>query len=140
MQSVIDDGSALEKLAQLVRAQGGDTSYVYDTSLFPGAAFTKEVRAETAGYVHRILAREVGSACMLLGGGRETKESSIDTSVGILLKKKNGDEVRQSDTLAVIYGNDADKTEQAARQVARAYEISAEKKECPPVVRAYISE
>ncbi len=140
MQSVIDDGSALEKLAQLVRAQGGDASYVYDTSLFPGTAVTKEVRAETTGYVHRILAREVGSACMLLGGGRETKESSIDTSVGILLKKKNGDEVRQSDTLAVIYGNDADKTEQAARQVASAYEISAEKKECPPVVRAYISE
>ena len=89
MEGVIEDGSALDKFAQFVRAQGGDAAPVYDTSLLPVAGKTLEVTAKESGYVHRILAEDIGIACMTLGGGRETKESAIDLSVGIILEKKN---------------------------------------------------
>lgn len=138
MQSVIDDGSALEKFAEFIRAQGGDASYVYDTSLFPKTAYSMEIKAKEDGFVHRILAEEVGIACMTLGGGRETKESEIDLSVGIILRKKNGDSVKSGETLAVIYGNDEEKMDIAAGKVFHAYEISQEKAEKLPVVREYI--
>lgn len=138
MQSVIEDGSALAKFAEFVSAQGGDGSYVYDTSRFPKAAYTKDVLAPEDGFVHRILAEEIGIACMTLGGGRETKESEIDLSVGILLHKKNGDAVKKGETLAVIYGNDKEKMENAAGKILPAYEISSEKAEKQPVVREYI--
>ena len=88
MEGVIEDGSALDKFAQFVRAQGGDAAPVYDTSLLPVAGKTLEVTAKESGYVHRILAEDIGIACMTLGGGRETKESAIDLSVGIILEKK----------------------------------------------------
>lgn len=90
--------------------------------------------------MHRILAENIGIACMTLGGGRETKDSVIDLSVGIYLKKKNGDAVDTGDTLAVIYANDREKMDAAAEKVLHAYEIAAVPKEMLPVVREYIYE
>lgn len=138
MEGAIADGSALLKLAEFVRAQGGDASAVYDTSLLPVAEQTLAVTATRDGYVQRILAEDIGIACMTLGGGRETKESAIDLSVGIRLLKKNADAVKKGETLAVIYGNDAAKMEAARARIAGAYEISDEPKEKEPVIRQYI--
>lgn len=138
MDAVIADGSALKKMAEFVRAQGGDETFVYDTKKLPVADDTLFVKAPCDGYVHRILAEDVGIACMTLGGGRETKESVIDLSVGILLKKKNGDAVTAGETLAVIYGNDRGKMQTAAIKIQNAYEITAEQEKIQPVVRKYI--
>ena len=138
MQSVIEDGTALKKFAEFVTAQGGDASYVYETDKFPKASYTKEIPATKEGYVGRILAEEIGIACMTLGGGRETKESSIDLSVGIILKKKNGDFVKEGETIAVVYGNDTGKMERAMEKIQNAYEITAEKPEGRLVVLKYI--
>lgn len=138
MEGVIEDGSALDKFAQFVRAQGGDAAPVYDTSLLPVAGKTLEVTAKESGYVHRILAEDIGIACMTLGGGRETKESAIDLSVGIILEKKNGDAVCDGEVLATIYGNDDAKMQAAYEKIAHAYEIAKEPAAFVPVVREYI--
>lgn len=138
MESAIADGSALSKFAEFVRAQGGDAAAVYDTSLLPVAKQTLIVESPRDGYVHRILAEDVGIACMTLGGGRETKESKIDLSVGIRLRKKNADAVKHGEPLAVIYGNDAAKMEAARAKIAGAYEISDEPREKEAVIRQYI--
>lgn len=138
MEEVIADGSALKKFAEFVTAQGGDAAPVFDTSLLPVAEKELSVTAECDGYVQRILAEDIGIACMTLGGGRETKESVIDLSVGIILKKKNGDAVSAGDTLAVIYGNDDAKMEAARKKISAAYQISTEQPEIMPVVRKYI--
>ena len=138
MEGVIEDGSALDKFAQFVRAQGGDAAPVYDTSLLPVAGKTLEVTAKESGYVHRILAEDIGIACMTLGGGRETKESAIDLSVGIILEKKNGDAVSDGEVLATIYGNDNAKMQAAYEKIAHAYEIAKEPVAFVPVVREYI--
>ena len=138
MEGVIEDGSALDKFAQFVRAQGGDAAPVYDTSLLPVAGKTLEVTAKESGYVHRILAEDIGIACMTLGGGRETKESAIDLSVGIILEKMNGDAVSDGEVLATIYGNDDAKMQAAYEKIAHAYEIAKEPAAFVPVVREYI--
>lgn len=138
MESVIQDGSALDKFAQFVRAQGGDAAPVYDTSLLPVAGKTLAVTAKESGYVHRILAEDIGIACMTLGGGRETKESAIDLSVGIILEKKNGNVVSAGEVLATIYGNDDAKMQAAYEKIAHAYEIAKEPAAFVPVVREYI--
>ncbi len=138
MEGVIEDGSALDKFAQFVRAQGGDAAPVYDTSLLPVAGKTLAVTAKESGYVHRILAEDIGIACMTLGGGRETKESAIDLSVGIILEKKNGDAVSDGEVLATIYGNDDAKMQTAYEKIAHAYEIAKEPAAFVPVVREYI--
>ena len=138
MESVIADGSALKKFAEFVTAQGGDAAPVYDTSLLPVAKQQLAVTAPKDGYVHRILAEDIGIACMTLGGGRETKESEIDLSVGIILKKKNGDMVNAGDTLAIIYGNDETKMQEAQRKILNAYEIKPERIEVQPIIRKYI--
>lgn len=138
MQEVIDNGKALEKFAEFVRAQGGDPAPVYDTGLFEKAPYTIAVAAPKSGYVDRILAEEIGIACMTLGGGRETKESVIDLSVGILLEKKNGDRVETGDTLAVICGRDKEKMEAARARILGAYEFSDAPKAKEPVVKQFI--
>ena len=75
---------------------------------------------------------------MTLGGGRETKESTIDLSVGITLNKKNADAVNTGDVLATVYGNDAGKVEKAVAMIKNAYEISTEVVQPAPVIKKII--
>ncbi len=102
---VIDNGSALKILKDFIQGQGGDPAVVDSPELLPKAEFTFEVPAQKSGYVSFIEADEVGTAAMLLGAGRATKESEIDLSVGIVLHKKVGDIVKEGESLATIYAN-----------------------------------
>ena len=137
--AVIEDGSALRKLAEFVEAQGGDSAAVYDTSLLPKASLAKEIKADRDGFVGHIECEEVGICSLLLGGGRETKESSIDLSVGIMLQKKVGDSVLSGDTLAILYANDGKKLEAAAERLLRAYRITDEEPEKRSLIKGVVS-
>ena len=137
--AVIKNGSALRKLAEFVEAQGGDAAAVYDTSLLPKASLEKEIKADRDGFVGHIACEEVGICSLMLGGGRETKESVIDLSVGIVLRKKVGDRVAAGDTLAVLYANDADKMKAAAERLLRAYRITDEEPEKRSLIKGLVS-
>lgn len=134
----ISDGSALEKLAAFVAAQGGNPQAVYDTGLLPKASLVYEWKADTTGYVSHIACDEVGICSLLLGGGRETKESSIDLSVGIVLHKKVGDAVSLGDTVAVLYANDADRLAQAKERLRGAYVFSDTAPERKELIRGTV--
>lgn len=140
LEQTIKDGSALKKLAEFVAAQGGDAEYVYHPELLPKASVLEEVKADTAGFVNHIACDEVGICSLILGGGRETKESEIDLSVGIMLKKKVGDAVSVGDTIAVIHGNHPDKIAVAKDRLCKAYEITSERPEKAPFIKGIISE
>ena len=88
LEQTITDGSALRKLAEFVAAQDGDPAAIYDPSLLPAAPVQMEVPSPASGYVRHIAATDVGLVSMRLGGGRATKDSSIDYGVGIVLHKK----------------------------------------------------
>ena len=120
----IKDGSALRKLAEFVEAQGGNAAAVYDTSLLPKAVITEEILSEKEGYVEKIDCAEIGICSLILGGGRETKESEIDLSVGLILHKKVGDPVKIGEPLATIHANDKEKLAIAKTRFLQAYHFS----------------
>lgn len=121
LEQVIRTGKALEKLAQFVTAQGGHGETVYHTQRLPKASIQKEVMAREDGYVEHIACDEIGLCSLLLGGGRETKESSIDLSVGVVLHKKVGDYVRKGEAIATIHANNPQKAEIAEEKLCKAY-------------------
>lgn len=105
LETAIKDGTALEKLKTFLQSQGGDASIVDDPSKLPQAKYQFELEAKEDGYVAEIVADEVGTAAMLLGAGRATKESVIDLAVGLVLRKKIGDKVVKGESLVTLYSN-----------------------------------
>jgi len=105
LESVINNGSALETFKTFLESQGGDPSVVDDPSKLPQAKFTFELEAKQDGYISEMIADEIGTAAMILGAGRATKESVIDLAVGLVLNKKVGDSVKKGESLVTIYSN-----------------------------------
>lgn len=126
LKKTIEDGSALQKLAQFVEAQGGDAKAVFDTDLLPKATIIRPISAPQDGYIAHITCDEVGIASLILGGGRETKESVIDLSVGIVLNKKVGDYVRSGEPLAWLHANNERKAAEAKKRFLAAYTFAKE--------------
>lgn len=123
LQKSIETGAALDQLAEWVEAQGGAKEAVYQTNLLPDSKYRTTLASPRNGYVGAITCDEVGVCSLILGGGRETKESGVDLSVGIVLKKKIGDSVKENDVLAEIYYNDEEKCIQAKERLLKAYMI-----------------
>ena len=134
----IADGSALAKLAEFVAAQGGDARAVYDASLLPSAPVTVPVPSPADGYVSAIAAERSGLVSMHLGGGRATKDSEIDLSVGFVLNKKSGDAVKKGESLATVHARDAESAARAARDLADCFSFSDARPELKPIIRDII--
>ena len=134
----IRSGKALQKLAELVEAQGGDADAVYEPSMLPAAEIRLEVPSAETGYVSHIDAEKVGLVSMHLGGGRATKESSIDLAVGVVLHKKLGERVETGESLGTVHANDADKAQQAAELLRGCFTLSAEPVERPAFIKAIV--
>ncbi|MGJ0844325.1 pyrimidine-nucleoside phosphorylase [Clostridium tertium] len=120
----INNGKGLEKLKEFVKAQGGDASLIDDTDKFPKAKYVVEVKATQSGVISKINAEAFGLIAMELGAGRETKESIIDLSVGIVLNKKRGEVVKEGDILAYIHSNDESNIEKAKNDIIKNMIIS----------------
>ncbi|TDF93004.1 pyrimidine-nucleoside phosphorylase [Paenibacillus piri] len=108
LKEVIRNGKALEKFKSFIENQGGDPNVVDHPEKLPQAAYQIEVLAKEDGVVAEIIADEIGTAAMLLGAGRATKESEIDLAVGLMLNKKIGDPVKVGDSLVTIHANRQD--------------------------------
>lgn len=105
LKEVIRNGKALEKFKEFIQNQGGDSSVVDHPDLLPKAQYLIELPAQQDGVVAELVADEIGTAAMLLGAGRATKESEIDLAVGLMLNKKVGDAVKKGDSLVTIHAN-----------------------------------
>lgn len=139
LKKVIDDGSALEIFKQFIKWQGGNENVVDNTDLLPKAAFVTELTAKEAGYVTYMEADEIGTAAMLLGAGRATKESEIDLAVGIILNKKVGDRVEKGESLATIHANSED-IQDVVNKLHKNIQIEAAQKDAPPLIYEVITE
>ena len=138
LTNVIRDGSALRKLEQFVEAQGGDPAAVTDPDLLPKASMVVPVCADRDGFVEKIACEDIGICSLLLGGGRETKESEIDLSVGILLEKKKGDAVKQGEVLGYLHANDEKRLEAAKEKFRSAYFITGHQPEAEPLIKGIL--
>lgn len=123
LKEAVDSGKALDKLAELVEAQGGDKRMVYETDLLPKASSITPLLSEKDGYVEKIQCDEVGICSLILGGGRETKERAIDLSVGIVLTKKVGSHVKAGEPLAYIHSNEEAKRLACEERLRKAFHI-----------------
>jgi pyrimidine-nucleoside phosphorylase len=139
LEKAINDGSALDKLKVFLSSQGGDASIVDDPSKLPQAKFTFELEAKEDGYVAEIVADEVGTAAMILGAGRATKESVIDLAVGLVLRKKIGDHVKKGESLVTIYSNFEDVAE-VKEKLYENIKISSAKVDAPILIHGEITE
>ncbi len=133
-------GKGLDKLAELIAAQGGDRAVIDNPGLLPQPRMTLEIASESSGYVTAIDALEIGLAAKILGAGRTTKDAAIDLSIGIYLNKKIGDSVKSGETLAVFHSDgDNKKIKAAETKFLKAYAIGPDRGEVPKLLYARIT-
>jgi len=134
-ESALDDGRALEKMREIVGAQGGDPR-VLDTpdTVLPRARIRRAVAAERAGVVRSMDVRTIGLACMRLGAGRDALGGAIDPAVGLLLPRKPGDAVERGEELAIVLGNDEARVAEAAGSLRAAIPVGDEAEPTLPLV------
>jgi pyrimidine-nucleoside phosphorylase len=121
---LISSGKALEKFRQMIELQGGDPRVVDEPKLLPQAKKSVQVKSPGAGYISGMQCEQIGTACVILGGGRERKEDAVDPAVGIVLHKKVGDAVNADEPLATIHYNDETRAARAAQLVGMSCTIS----------------
>ncbi|ALC85898.1 thymidine phosphorylase [Bacillus sp. FJAT-22090] len=135
---VIEDGTALDIFKRFIKSQGGNDAIIDDISLLPQAKYTINVPAKQDGFITFMEADEIGTAAMLLGAGRATKESEIDLAVGIVLQKKVGDYVKKGESLATLYAN-TENVQEVLDKLTANIEIADTQKEAPPLIYEIIT-
>lgn len=138
VKKAINDGSALNTLAKMVKAQGGDERVIYDPSLFETAKYSLDVLSDREGYISSVDTEGYGVAALVLGAGRNTKEDVIDFSAGIVLERKTGDYVKVGDKIATLYTNKKDKLTESAKRLLSATVISSQKPAYRPIILAKV--
>ena len=138
LEASITEGTALEKFKAFVKAQGGDENVVNDYSLLKIAQRVIEVLSKEEGYVAHIQSDLIGHASMILGGGRQRKEDTIDYGVGIELNKKVSDKVLENELLAKIFVNDETNLANAINDIYEAFRIEKEEIKEPVLIKEII--
>lgn len=133
-EKALIDGSAFNKLKELVSAQGGNTAMLDNTDLLPTCEKTFEIKADKNGYIQSIDSRIVGESAVLLGAGREKKTDIIDYGAGIVLYKKTYDIVNVGDTIAILYAETDEKLKNAEKLFNTSYVIGDEMLEMKPLI------
>ena len=136
---VVENGAALDVLRKFITAQGGDASVIDDPTRLPQAKFVTEVVAKESGYVAQIEAEDIGTAAMLLGAGRATKESEIDLAVGLVLRKKVGDYVEAGESLVTVHANQED-ISAVVEKIYKHIHLSKDPVQAPKLIEAIITE
>ena len=123
---------------ELVEAQGGNISYLEDTSRFPKASVEETLVAEKECYLGGMDAEKIGIASMQLGAGREKLGDTLDMAAGIYLHKKTGDFVRKGEPYITLYTNDETRLPAAKATLQKAVFWEDEKPECMGEVLARV--
>lgn len=139
VDQVLQSGAAYEKFLEMVKIQGGDISMIENYDKLPTAREIKPLQASKDGYISHIQCEEIGLAAMMLGAGRETKESVIDMAVGLKLVKHVGDQVKAGETIAEVHINPDIDNSKAIARLQEAICISPEKITASPLILDIIS-
>ncbi len=124
VQRSLADGSAYEKFRVLVKAQGGDVSYIDQPDKLPRSKYIEKVLALQGGYISQVQARKIGEACVELGAGRAKKGDRVDHAVGVVIHHKVGDRIENGQPLFTIHANDRQRLETGRKALLEAHEFS----------------
>lgn len=134
VRRVLSDGTALLKLCEMVKMQGGSVAQIADTELLPKAQFSHEVCSPADGFISFMDAEKIGSSSVILGAGRVNKGDPIDCTAGIILEKKTGEAVKKGEVLATLFSNDETKFEDSEKLFLSAFRFSDEKPQPVPLI------
>lgn len=140
IREVITSGKAYDKFKEFVIRQGGSVEQIENLDLLPSANINMEVYPEKEGYINEIDTKAIGIASGILGGGRISKEDTIDYGVGIIINKKIGEYVDRDTPIATIQANNLDKIEDAKKMIKEAYIIGDSKKQPSDLIWKIIKE
>ncbi len=139
LKIILQEGSAFNKFKEMITAQGGNPEIIDKPELLPLAKHCTNIKANISGYIQKIDSRLIGESAMLLGAGREKKESEIDLSVGIILKKKVGSKVNINEDLAEVYYNDSKNLKETKNKLFSSFVIGDKKPKKLPLILATIN-
>jgi thymidine phosphorylase len=125
-EQLLSSGKALEKFRQMLQLQGGDARVIDDPKRLPQPRGSVQVVSAKKGFISSMQCEQIGTACVILGGGRERKEDSVDPAVGIVLHKKVGDVVVSGEPLATMYYNRDERLDRARHMISTACVIADE--------------
>jgi len=137
-KEILTSGRGLDKFKQFISHQGGNSNIVEDISLLTKARYEDELLAKYNGFISKIDCKQIGIASIILGAGREKKEDIIDPSVGIVMEKRLGDNVKIKDKICKINGNDFSKIEEAKKILEKSVEISKKRVRKPILIKKII--
>lgn len=129
LKEVINSGEAIQKFKEMVDYQYGNTEIIDNLELLPKSKFVLEVKSKKDGYVKEINAEEIGKSALLLGAGRETIDSKINLSAGLVLNKKIDDRVSKEEILAYIHTDDLEKGKEVEEKILNIYKIGEKNEE-----------
>jgi pyrimidine-nucleoside phosphorylase len=139
-EQLLLSGAALKKFREMVVLQGGDAEVIDNPTLLPRARHSTSILSTKTGYVTEIACEDVGTACVILGGGREKKEGAVDPAVGIRLHKKVSDPVVAGEPLCAIFYNDESRAAQAKELMRAGFRIGDMIPEPKKLIRRVIAE
>jgi pyrimidine-nucleoside phosphorylase len=131
---MIRSGQALETFCKMAALQGSDPAAIEDPTRLPRARYRSDILSARSGYVSAIRCEDVGTACVVLGGGREKKEDSVDPAVGMILHKKVGDRVSAGEPLCTLLYNSESRAAHARRLIEQGYQVT----DAPPAPRPLV--
>lgn len=134
VRRVLSDGTALLKLCEMVKMQGGSVAQIADTELLPKARFSHDVLSPADGFISFMDAEKIGSSSVILGAGRVNKGDPIDCTAGIILEKKTGEAVKKGELLATLFSNDEAKFEDSEKLFLSAFRFSGKKPQPVPLI------
>ena len=137
-EKLLDSGAALEKFRKLIELQGGNPGILEDSLLLPRSRFTVEVTSDSNGFIREIDCQTIGTACVVLGGGRNKKEDAIDPSVGVIMRRKMGDPVGSGESLCTIHYNSETQAGEAATLLRNSFSIGETVGPKKPLVRRIV--
>lgn len=132
--AALSNGIALECFCKWIRAQGGDSKIIDNSSLLPHAKYSTALYAPDTGYIAHTDTQKIGHASLLLGAGRSKKEDTIQMGAGIMLSAKRGDYVRKGDLLASLYTDDTDTLSAAKDELLSSYTFSTSEPDAAPLI------
>ena len=122
-KKLITSGKAMERFGEMIALQGGDRRVIDDPKRLPNAKHTLDAISSRTGYVTSVDCEALGTATVILGGGREKKEDRVDPAVGLVLHKKAGDRVGKGEPICTIHYNDETRAARAQQLITNSYRI-----------------
>ena len=122
-EKALRSGAALEKLREMIAAQGGDAKVCDDLSRLPQARESRVITAKATGYITRIQSEEIGLACLTLGAGRTADSPAIDPGAGVVFRAAVGDPISRGDEICTVYGAKPAQLDEACERIEAALSI-----------------